>query len=111
VYTYPGAEAYSSDKILEMHTRITELEGLQTVLTGVQKARNAEDATSKALAKFYKTLKDGQTKKGNVELAGNKPNTGNAEKQKEKRKPTEGIPTLILCFSVVAAGDRFLPAR
>jgi hypothetical protein len=98
VYTYPGAEAYSSDKVLETHTRITELEGVQTSLKGVQKARDTEDATSNALAKFYKTLRDGQSKKGNVEPAGNKPKTRNAEKQKETRK-LEGIPTLIVFLS------------
>jgi hypothetical protein len=77
---------------------------------GVQKARDAEDATSKALAKFYKTSKDEQTKKSNVETAGNKPNTREAQKQKEKEN-LQKIYLHLLCFSVVAAGDRFLPAR
>jgi|AntRauMFilla1563_2_1112583.scaffolds.fasta_scaffold165094_1 hypothetical protein len=54
-----------------MHPRIKELEG-------VQKAGDAKSATREAVAKFYTALTDGQKKL-----------------QKKKRKPTEGIPTLI----------------
>jgi len=71
VYPYPGGEALASDTSLEAHTRIKELES-------VQKAGDAEKATREAVAKFYTALTDGQKKL-----------------QKEKRKPTEGIPTLI----------------
>ena len=71
MYTYAGGEALARDTSLETHTRIKELEG-------VQKAGDAEKATREAVAKFYTVLTDGQKKL-----------------QKEKRKPTEGIPTLI----------------
>jgi hypothetical protein len=71
VYTYPGDEALASDTSLETLTRIKELEG-------VQNAGDAETATREAVEKFYTVLTDGQKKL-----------------QKEKRKPTEGLPTLI----------------
>jgi hypothetical protein len=49
VYTYPGGEALASDKCLETHTRIKELEG-------VQKAGDAKKATREAVAKFSGSL-------------------------------------------------------
>jgi len=83
VYTYPGDEALASDTSLETHTRIKELEG-------VQKAGDAKKATREAVAKFCTALTDGQKKL-----------------QKEKRRPTEGIPTLIRVSKLWARGTVF----